>query len=162
MRRRSTGHMLRTVGAVADRALLREQNTRGHRPRLQLGVLIALIVQIPFEFRYTLAGLSNLQWTFLAIVLLWSPELLRRWNQLTRDRLLQAAALFVAIQWLAALYAPEFHTNAFKAAARFTAGLVLVCIARQLDIPRSISLANTWAIASVAAAVYALAAHASA
>src|SRR5437016_1510433 len=82
----------------------------------------ALAVQIPFEVRYTFLGLSNLQWTFIVLAVASAPLLLQNRKRLLHDRLIQFAVLFVAIQWLAAAYAPEFHANAFKAAARFTAG----------------------------------------
>jgi hypothetical protein len=120
--------------------------------------LIALVVQIPFELRYTLFGLSNLQWTFVALAAASSPLLLRNWQNLKRDRLLQAAALFVFIQWAAASYAPDFNANAFKAAIRFTAGLLLVAIARVLR-DRD-TMWRSWTIASTVAALYALLAYA--
>src|SRR5438132_5255389 len=69
--------------------------------------LLALVAQIPFELRHTVFGLSNLQWTFIADVLLSVPDLLANWRKLLRDRLVQAASLFVAIEWIAALGAPE-------------------------------------------------------
>src|SRR5437868_4236941 len=92
-------------------------------------LLAALVLQIPFEIRYTLLGLSNLQWTFVALVLVSAPALIENRKTLLRQRLIQAALLFVTIQWIAALFAPEFHTNAVKAAIRFTAGLLLLIIA---------------------------------
>src|SRR5215470_10421646 len=88
-------------------------------------VAAVLAAQIPFEFRNTLFGLTNLQWTFLALAAAGTPLLLQEWKQLAGDRLVQAAALFVLTQWAAALYAPEFHANAIKAAVRFSAGWVL-------------------------------------
>jgi hypothetical protein len=91
-------------------------------------LLAALVVQIPFELRYTLLGLSNLQWTFVALVLASAPVLIENRKMLLRQRLVQAALVFVAIQWVAAFMAPEFHTNAAKAAVRFTAGLLLLAI----------------------------------
>src|SRR5262245_22887424 len=81
-----------------------------------------LVAQIPFELRYTLLGLTNLQWTFLVLALASAPLLIANGGRLSGDRLVQAAALFVATQWAAALYAPEFQSNAFKAALRFSAG----------------------------------------
>src|ERR1700733_15551599 len=100
------------------------------RRSLAAGALLALIAQIPFELRYKAFGLSNLQWTFVAVALLSAPDLLSNWKKLATDRLVEAATLFAAIQWMAASYAPEFHTNALKAAVRFTAGLVLLAIAK--------------------------------
>jgi len=120
--------------------------------------LAAVVLQIPFELRFTLFGLSNLKWTFIALVLISMPVILRNWRELASDRLVQAAALFVAIQWIAAAYAPDFHINAFKAATRFSAGLLLLALARLSDRPESIS--RTWIIASGIAAAYALLSYA--
>src|SRR5947207_1374353 len=92
-------------------------------PRIALAALVA---QIPFELRNTFAGLSNLQWTFIGMILLSLPLLLNSWKELLRSRLVQAAALFVATQWFAACIAPEFHFNAFKGATRFSAGFLLL------------------------------------
>lgn len=117
-------------------------------------LLAAVIVQIPFEVRYKLLGLSNLQWTFAALALASSPLLIRNGKALIRDRLVQAAAVFVTIQWIAALIAPEFHTNAIKAAVRFSAGLFLLAIVRASASEKLIS--KLWLIASAAAALYGL------
>src|SRR5262249_13847241 len=78
-------------------------------------------------------------------------------KRLLYDRLLQCAALFVAIQWLAAAYAPEFHANTFKAAARFTAGVLLLAICRISS--KQKLLQQAWAISATVAAVYALIAY---
>ncbi|MBI4472991.1 MAG: O-antigen ligase family protein [Acidobacteria bacterium] len=134
-------------------------------------VLAAVVAQIPFELRYTLLGLTNLQWTFVALVLVSAPVLLNNWRRLVHDRLVQATALFVAIQWLAAFFAPEFHTNALKAAVRFSAGFVMLAIARSLSgsgpFPllceegnKKPDINRTWAFTSAAAAAYALLAYA--
>jgi hypothetical protein len=120
--------------------------------------LVALVAQIPFELRYTLFGLSNLQWTFLVLVTASVPLLIENRQRLLSDRLVQAAALFVGIQWLAVLYAPEFQTNALKGALRFTAGLALLAIARVSSQYKSIN--RVWVISSALAAIYALAAYA--
>src|SRR5258708_5893968 len=81
---------------------------------------VALVVQIPFEVKYTLVGLSNLQWTFLALVALHIPSLYGHRHRLKGDRMVQAAAVFVAIQWMAAFFAPEFIGNATNTAAACT------------------------------------------
>jgi O-Antigen ligase len=126
-------------------------------PTLANFVLLALIAQIPFEFRHRLFGLSNLQWTFIAVALLSAPDLLANWKKLVTDRLVQAAGVFVVIQWIAAAIAPEFHANASKAAARFTAGLLLLVIAKvHAERNTASSLARVWVMASAAAAAYAL------
>jgi hypothetical protein len=114
-------------------------------------IFLALIIQVPFELRYTLFGLSNLQWTFVLLLLASLPTLIANWKSLASDRLVQATAVFVALQWLAAAYAPEFHTNAFKAAARFTVGFLLVAITKHVA-----EATKAWAIAAIVAAVYAL------
>lgn len=120
-----------------------------------MSILVALI---PFELRYTLLGVSNLQWAFIALALVSLPSLFRHWRKLKDDRLVQAAAIFVVIQWAAAAYAPEFHTNALKGAIRFAAGFVLLTIAR-LAMDRD-SLMRQWSIVAGVAALYALIAHA--
>src|SRR5262249_6356822 len=120
--------------------------------------LAALVAQIPFELRYTLFRLSNLQWTFVLLVCTSAPLLFANRKRLLNDRLLQAAALFVLVQWAVAAHTPEFQTNAFKAAIRFTAGLVLLAIARISVLSESIR--RVWVISSVLAACYALVAYA--
>lgn len=105
-----------------------------------------------------LLGLSNLQWTFAALALACIPLLIRNRDALIRDRLVQAAAVFVTIQWMVALMAPEFHANAMKGAVRFTAGLLLLAIVRASASEKLIS--KTWVIASAAAALYGLAEYA--
>jgi hypothetical protein len=122
------------------------------RERFVRVFLIALTVQLPFEFRSTLLGLSNLQWTFIALLLFSVPDLFVSRNRLASDRLVQAAAVFVTLQWFAAAIAPEFQTNAFKAAARFTAGFLVFAIVRLSGALKS----RAWIAASTAAAVYAL------
>jgi O-antigen ligase/polysaccharide polymerase Wzy-like membrane protein len=128
------------------------------RERWPAVLLCALVVQIPFEIRYTFLGLSNLQWTFLAVATASTPLLLQHRKKLIHDRLVQFAALFVAIQWLAAAYAPEFHANAAKAAARFTAGALLLAISRIINKEKLV--VQAWAISSAVAALYALVAYA--
>jgi hypothetical protein len=92
-------------------------------------LLAALIAQIPFELRYEVLGLSNLQWTFVVLVVVTAPLLIENWKWIIRQRAVQAAGVFVFIQWLIALSAPEFQTNAAKAAVRYTAGALLFVIA---------------------------------
>jgi hypothetical protein len=121
---------------------------------LVLILAVVLTAQIPFEFRYTLFGLTNLQWTVVAFALAGIPLLIENWKRLANDRLVQAAALFVATQWAAAFYAPEFRYNASKAAVRFTAGWMILAVVRTLG--NSDRIYRVWAIASVAAAAYGL------
>ena len=126
-------------------------------PILRLAVLL-LVAQIPFESAYTWLGLTNLQWTFLLVAVSGAPILVKNWNRLASDRLVQAAALFISIQWMAAAFAPEFHTNAVKGAIRFTVGLAILVLFRCLT-DRG-PLYRIWAIASGLAAAYALADYA--
>ena len=128
------------------------------RERLPVIALMALIAQIPFELRYTLLGLSNLQWTFLVLLLVTTPSLLQNRQHLLHDRLLQAAALFVGIQWIAALLSSEFQGNALKGAMRFAAGFVILAIARSLNPHKAV--VRVWVISSAVAAIYALISYA--
>src|SRR5207248_1867924 len=99
-----------------------------------------------------------LQWTFIVLVVTSASLLIENRQRLLSDRLVQAATLFVGIQWLAVVYAPEFHTNALKGAIRFTAGLMLLTIARISNKHQSVG--RVWVISSVLAAIYALVAYA--
>jgi hypothetical protein len=121
-------------------------------------LLAAVMVQMPFELRYEFFGLSNLQWTFVALTIASAPLILKNRTRLIGDRLFQAAALFVAVQWLTACMAPEFQTNAIKAAVRFTAGFILLVIIRASGSERLST--RVWVVASSVAAVYALVAYA--
>src|ERR1700733_6847773 len=114
----------------------------------------ALVVEIPFELKYKLVGLSNLQWTFVALVALNIPLLYGHRQKLKADRLVQAAAFFVATQWMAAFFAPEFNDNAWKGAIRFTAGFMLLAMALLISDGKPVQ--RIWAITSFCAAVYAL------
>jgi hypothetical protein len=125
--------------------------------RLAWLIAAIVVVQIPFELQDTLFGLTNLQWSFVALALAGIPLLIRNRQKLVQDRLVQAATLFVGVQCAAAAYSHEFQTNAFKAAIRFGAGFVLFLVIRNLqDRDRIFRL---WGIASAVAAIYALAAY---
>src|SRR6266850_846571 len=152
--------MLLRSGAVSRRNWRLPNGMRKDWSSLALACVIA---QIPFELRYTLLGLSNLQWTFLVLVAVSAPLLIDNWKLLIRQRLVQAASLFVAIQWVTAFLAPEFHTNAVKAAVRLTAGLLLLAIAfiRSSRRPETGCVFDrVWVIAASAAAAYALLSYA--
>ncbi len=126
-------------------------------PILRIAVLL-LVAQIPFEVAYTWLGLTNLQWTFLLVAVSGTPLMLKNWKRLASNRLVQAAALFISIQWIAAASAPEFRANAFKGAIRFTVGFAILALFRcWTDRGR---LYRIWAIASGVAAAYALADYA--
>src|SRR5262249_2263107 len=126
--------------------------------QMHRALLAALFIQIPFELRNTVLGLSNLQWTFVLLAIVSTPLLYRNRTRLIRDRLAQATGIFVVIQWVAAFYAPEFNTNAYKAAVRFTAGFVLVLIVRSSAYRAWIL--RIWTIAAILAAMYAFASYA--
>jgi hypothetical protein len=125
--------------------------------RLLSIVWAALVLQIPFELKYTWAGLSNLQWTFVALALLHIPAVYRNRQKLKKDRMIQAAGLLISIQWASAFFASEFNVNAWKGAARFTIGLALMAMAR-ISVDRNAVL-RIWARAAAFAALYALVAH---
>src|SRR5262245_6006907 len=130
------------------------------RQELAKFVFLAVVIQIPYELRQTVFGLSNLQWTFVLLVLVTFPDLVAGWKHLLSDRLTRAAAIFIGVEWFAAVFAPEFHTNALKAATRLTAGLLLILISKRLIDATTGSVSkqilNTWTIVSAAAAAYAL------
>jgi hypothetical protein len=112
---------------------------------------------IPFETRFTLLGLSNLQWMFALAAASSIPFLVRRRYELFTGVVI-AAAVFAATQWIAAAAAPDFFSNAAKAALRVTAGVILMAaaaVSRNKD-----EMLRVWVVGALAAAVYALAAHA--
>src|SRR6185369_4205210 len=117
-------------------------------------LLFALIAMLPFEFR-SFPILSNLQWMFIAVAVASLPVVARERKRLLNSRLVGAALLFVVVQWIAAILAPEFTPNAAKAAARVTAGFVLLCAT--LALRNKGRTLHVWSVAAVFAAVYALA-----
>jgi hypothetical protein len=119
--------------------------------------VLALTAMIPFETRFTLLGLSNLQWMFALAAASSIPFLVRRRYELFTGVVI-AAAVFAATQWIAAAAAPDFFSNAAKAALRVTAGVILMAaaaVSRNKD-----EMLRVWVVGALAAAVYALAAHA--
>src|SRR5205085_746330 len=123
-------------------------------------LLAALIIQIPFEFRHELLGLSNLQWTFIGLLLVSAPSLVQNWKIILRQRVVQAAMLFIIIQWLTAVLAPDFKTNAIKAAIRFTAGFVLFVISSLISREDRSVLKPAWVLGAAGAVLYALSSYA--
>jgi O-antigen ligase len=117
-------------------------------------LLFALIAMLPFEFR-SFPILSNLQWMFIVVAVASLPVVARKRKRLMNSRLVHAALLFVVVQWIAAILAPEFTPNAAKAAARVTAGFVLLCAT--LALRNKSRTLHVWSVAAVFAAVYALA-----
>lgn len=117
-------------------------------------LLAAVIVQIPFEIRYKVLGLSNLQWTFAAMAIAGIPLLFAKRKALAHDRLVQAGAVFITIQWVIAALAPDFHANAIKAAVRLTAGFALLAIIRASGSEKLVT--KIWVLMASLAAVYAL------
>jgi hypothetical protein len=122
-------------------------------------VLAALILQIPFEFRREIFGLSNLQWTFVGLVVVSARSIIKNWKVIIRTRAVQAGTVFVLIQWLTALFSPEFQSNAVKAAVRFSAGLFLLVISLDQQHANRRFLQSFWVCAAAGAAVYALVAY---
>jgi O-antigen ligase len=117
-----------------------------------LYLLLALLVAtLPFEFQ-SFPVLSNLQWTFVAIVAVGIPIAIRERKKLMHDRLVLAALAFVLVQWAAALLAPEFNGNAVKGAIRTTVGLTLLCAV--LCTRNRRGLMSTFAVSSILAAFY--------
>jgi len=114
-------------------------------------LLAVLLATLPFEFRST-AILSNLQWMFVAVAAVALPIIFRERQRLLGERLVLAAFLFVCVQWLSALLAPEFAANAAKAAVRVTAGFIILCVS--LCVRNSLGLKRTLAVSAVAAALY--------
>jgi hypothetical protein len=119
-------------------------------------VLAALILQIPFEFRNEVFGLSNLQWTFVALVVVSTPLLIHNWKSLILYRPVQAGLAFIIIQWFTAFLAPEFQSNAIKAAVRFSAGMCLFTISLILAKKHAAFVKAAWITAAAAAAIYGL------
>lgn len=113
--------------------------------------LAALVATIPFEFR-SIPLLSSLQWVFVLIGCLAMPVLVRERKRLLREPLVLAAVAFVATQWIAAMHAPEFTSNALKGGIRATAGLVLLCTSMCVEEPNE--LMTVWSISAVLAAAY--------
>ena len=122
-------------------------------------LLAALILQIPFEFRRELLGLSNLQWTFVVFMLVSAPTLVQNWKFILRQRAVQAALVFVTIQWLTAVFAPDFRANAIKAAIRFTVGFLLFAVSSSMPEKDRAVLKQTWVIAAAGAVLYALSSY---
>jgi O-antigen ligase len=139
-------------------AMLRLRRIFTFRRSVAPAAAALLVAQIPFELRYTWHGLTNLQWSFVVVALVGIPVLIQCWKTFTTDRLAWAAVVFVLAQWAAAIGAPEFQTNAFKAAVRFSVGLVLWAVVRGLQ--QDGRILRTWSIASAPAAIYALIAYA--
>jgi O-antigen ligase len=116
-------------------------------------LLTVLIATLPFEFR-TFPVISNLQWIFVGIAVAGLPRVLRARYTLLQDRRVVMAALFVFVQCLAALAAPDFRANAAKGALRVAAGFVLLCVT--LLVQNRDRLMRVWCIAAGLAAVYGL------
>jgi hypothetical protein len=121
--------------------------------RILYVLLAALVAMLPFELRL-FPMLSNLQWLFIGVALIALPLIVRERKLLLQNKLVRAAFLFILTQWLATAYAPEFGSNAAKAAIRVTAGFILLCATLVLRERKHIL--HVWSVAAVVAAVYAL------
>src|SRR6266850_8312820 len=90
------------IAVIGSRQFIGWASMRAERlARLSAAILIA---QIPFELQDTLLGLTNLQWSFVAVALIGIPLLIENRKKLVHDRLVQALAGFIGIQWAAAAY----------------------------------------------------------
>src|SRR5262245_2089604 len=94
--------------------------------RFQYILLAALLATLAFEFR-SVWILSNLQWLFLALAVVSAPIIIRERRRLLKERVVVAASVFLCVQWISALLAPDFTSNAVKGAVRVTAGFIILC-----------------------------------
>jgi hypothetical protein len=122
--------------------------------RFQYILLAALMATLPFDLQ-GVPILSNLQWLFVALAVVSLPVIVRERQRLLKERLVIAAFVFVCVQWISALLAPEFTTNAVKAAIRVTAGFMILCAS--LCVRNSEGLKRIMAISAVFAALYGIA-----
>src|SRR5262245_3341560 len=129
----------------------------GTLDRLLYVLLAALLATLAFELRDVLV-LSNLQWLFVALSVVALPIIVRERRRLYKERLVVAAIAFVCISWISALLAPDFTSNAVKAAVRITAGFIILCIS--LCVRNSQGLKRVWAVSAVLAALYGMADYA--
>jgi O-antigen ligase len=119
--------------------------------RIGYALVVALVAWLPFEFRaFPMA--SNLQWLFVCVAAVFLPTLYRKRKELLRERLVLAALLFVATQWVAAFVAPEFRNNAILGAVRVTAGFTLLCVTLCLRERKTVMRA--WCLTATLAALY--------
>ena len=120
-------------------------------------LLLALVASMPFEFRFAVFGLSNLQWLFVVAAIVTAPQLIRKRRELVREPVVIAVVSLALVHWTSALLSEEFTINAVKAAVRVTAGVVLVCMALvSIDKKRVLLV---WCVSAVAAAVYGVTDH---
>lgn len=118
------------------------------------GLLLLLIVSIPFEFRVPSPYPTHLQLLFFAFMAASAPAIFRQRRQLIANRAIVAALLFVTVMWIAAFAGSGSMVNAAKAAARYSAGAgLLIALAVRGD---TVRVRQAWTAAAVAAAAYAL------
>ncbi len=120
-------------------------------------LLLALVASMPFEFRFAVFGLSNLQWLFVVAAIVSAPGLIRKRRELVREPVVIAVVSLALVHWTSAALSEEFTVNAVKAALRVTAGVVLVCIALGSFDKKRVLL--VWCVSAVAAAVYGVTDH---
>jgi hypothetical protein len=112
-------------------------------------LLGALLASLAFEFR-AVPILSNLQWLFVILTVVAVPVIWRDRHSLLKERLVVAAVVFVCVQWISALLAPEFTSNAVKGAIRVTSGFMILCASLCVRD----SLKRILALSAVLAALY--------
>ena len=144
---------------------MRVQATLDNGPLIQASMLdrvgeyllLTLVAFIPFELRFAVLGLSNLQWLFVLAAIVSVPGLIREWRVLVREPVVIAAVVVSLVYWTSAALSEEFTINAVKSAIRVTVGVVLVCMAlRSVDKKRVLLV---WCASAVTAAVYGVVDH---
>ena len=123
--------------------------------RISRPLLLVLVASLPFEFRFDLLGLSNLQWIFVATATVSFPGLLADWRLLARERFVIASGTLVLIFWASVLLAEDFVPNTINGAMRVTAGALLGLIAFRAH--NRVRVLAVWCVSSGVAASWALA-----
>ncbi len=129
----------------------------GLADRVNQYVFLVLVACLPFDLRFTVLGLSNLQWLFVIAALASVPGFVRGWRRLVCEPVVRAAAILALVHWASAILAEEFTINAIKGAVRLSVGVVLVCMALERTDKRQVLL--VWSGAAVAAATYGVIEH---
>ena len=120
-------------------------------------LLLTLVAFIPFELRFAVLGLSNLQWLFVLAAIVSVPGFIREWRVLVREPVVIAAVVVSLVYWISAALSEEFTINAVKSAIRVTVGVVLVCMALRSVVKKRVLL--VWCASAVTAAVYGVLDH---
>ena len=62
-------------------------------------LLLALVASMPFEFRFAVFGLSNLQWLFVLAAIVTAPQLIRKRRELVREPVVIAVVSLALVHW---------------------------------------------------------------